>query len=166
MPASGAVGSEDLLLAGGAARCGAIFVADSDFGRAAHDPKVVERLREAKFLAVMGWADSPLARVADVVLPVATHAERAGTFVNSEWRVQRFEQAFPAPPQVRPGVEALADLLSRFDPKWSTVTPGNGVRPDGGRGSGLRGPALPRHRGARVPDCRRAPENAPAGAGA
>ncbi len=123
MPASGAVSSEDLLLEGSAAKCGAIFIADSDFGRAAHDPKVVERLREAKFLAVMGWADSPLARVADVVLPVATHAERAGTFVNAEWRVQRFEQAFPAPPQVRPGVEALADLLSRFDPKWSTVTP-------------------------------------------
>ena len=71
----------------------------------------------------MGWADSPLARVADVVLPVATHAERAGTFVNVDWRVQRFEQAFASPPQVRPGVEALADLLSRFDPKWSTVTP-------------------------------------------
>ncbi len=83
----------------------------------------MERLREAKFLAVMGWADSLLARAADVVLPVATHAERAGTFVNAAWRVQRFEQAFPAPAQVRPGVEALADLLSRFDPKWSTVTP-------------------------------------------
>jgi predicted molibdopterin-dependent oxidoreductase YjgC len=83
----------------------------------------VERLREAKFLAVMGWADSPLARAADVVLPVATHAERSGTFVNAGWRVQRFDQAFPAPPQVRAGVEALADLLSRFDPKWSTVTP-------------------------------------------
>ena len=123
VPALGALGSEDLLLEGAAARCGSIFVADSDFGRAAHDPKVVERLREAKFLAVMGWADSPLARAADVVLPVATHAERAGTFVNVAWRVQRFEQAFPAPPQVRPGVEVLADLLSRFDPKWSTVTP-------------------------------------------
>lgn len=123
VPAAGAFGSEDLLLEGAAAKCGALLVADSDFGRAAHDPKVVERLREAKFLAVMGWANSPLAQVADVVLPLTHHAERAGTFVNLDWRVQRFERAFPAPPQVRPGVEALADLLSRFDSKWSMVSP-------------------------------------------
>ena len=118
---AGAIDAEKLLLEGGAAACAALFVADSDFGRAAHDPKIVERLREAKFLAVMGWADSPLARVADVVLPAATHAEREGTFVNVEGRLQRFERAFPAPAQVRSGVEILADLLSRFDAKWAAV---------------------------------------------
>ena len=165
VPASGAVSSEDLLLEGAAAKCGAIFVADSDFGRAAHDPKVVERLREAKFLAVMGWADSPLARVADVVLPVATHAERAGTFVNVDWRVQRFEQAFASPPQVRPGVEALADLLSRFDPKWSTVTPATVFD--------LMAEEIPAFRGLRYREIAAEgtrlptmPEPAPAGAGA
>ena len=118
---AGAIDAEKLLLEGGAAACSALFVADSDFGRAAHDPKIVERLREARFLAVMGWADTPLARVADVVLPAATHAEREGTFVNVESRLQRFERAFPAPAQVRSGVEILADLLSRFDAKWASV---------------------------------------------
>jgi predicted molibdopterin-dependent oxidoreductase YjgC len=102
-----------------------LLVADSDFGRAAHDPKVAERLREAKFLAVAGWADTPLARLADVVLPTATPAERDGTYVNVDRRVQRLTRAFPAPAQVRTGVEVFADLLSRLDGKWSSVTPAN-----------------------------------------
>jgi NADH-quinone oxidoreductase subunit G len=118
---AGGIDAEQLLLEGAAASCSALFVLDSDFGRAAHDPKIVERLREARFLAVLGWADSPLAQVADVVLPAATHAERDGTFVNVEGRLQRFDRAFPGSAQVRPAIEVLADLLSRFDTKWAAV---------------------------------------------
>jgi len=110
------------LLEEGAGSCSALFVADSDFGRAAHDPKLVERLRGARFLAVMGWAETPLAQVADLVLPAATHAEREGTFVNVAGRLQRFERAFPAPGQCRAQIEILSDLLSRFDPRWASVT--------------------------------------------
>lgn len=122
VPKAGGLDAERLLLEGGAAACAVLVVADSDFGKAAHDPKVVERLREARFLVVLGWADSPLARAADVALPVATHPERDGTFVNVENRLQRFERAFPAPSQARPAVEILADLLARFDAKWGSVT--------------------------------------------
>jgi NADH-quinone oxidoreductase subunit G len=118
----GGIDAEALLLGDGASRCATLFVADSDFGKAAHDARIVERLRAARFLAVMGWADTPLARAADLVLPVATHAERDGTFVNADGRLQRFERAFPPPSQTRPALEVLADLLSRFDPKWSSVT--------------------------------------------
>jgi NADH-quinone oxidoreductase subunit G len=120
-PGPGGLDAERLLVEGGAAACAVLFVADSDFGRAAHDPKIVERLREARLLAVMGWADTPLARAADVVLPVATHAEREGTFINAAHRLQRFERAYPAPAQVRPGIAVLAELLGRFDPKWGSV---------------------------------------------
>jgi NADH-quinone oxidoreductase subunit G len=121
VPGPAGLDGEELLLEDGADRCAALFVADSDFGRAARDPKVVERLRKARFLAVMGWAETPLARVADVVLPAATHAERDGTFVNSQARLQRFTRAFPAPTQVRPAVEILAELLARFEPRWGSV---------------------------------------------
>jgi len=117
-----AIDAEALLLEAGADQCAALFVVDSGFGRAAYDEKVVERLRKARFLAVMGWADTPLARAADVVLPVATHAEREGTFVNVQLRLQRFARAFPAPSQARPALEVLAELLARFDPKWGSVT--------------------------------------------
>ncbi|QQR72748.1 MAG: molybdopterin-dependent oxidoreductase [Holophagales bacterium] len=117
-PGPNGIDAEEILLRDGASRCSVLFVADSDFGRAAHDPKVVERLRSAQFLAVMGWADTPLAAAADLVLPTATHAEREGTFVNVGWRLQRFERAFPAPGQARPGTEVLVDLISRFDPSY------------------------------------------------
>jgi predicted molibdopterin-dependent oxidoreductase YjgC len=122
VPGEGGFDAERLLLEDAAQQCATLFVADSDFGRAAHDPRVVERLRGARFLAVMGWAETPLSRVADLVLPAATHAEREGTFLNVDGRLQRFERAFPPPAQCRPAVEILADLLSRFDGKWASVT--------------------------------------------
>lgn len=121
-PDTGTVGSvtpEALLGGEGAFEAGAVVVCDSDFGAAAHDPAVVERLRRAPFLVVIGWADTPLARAADVALPVATHVEQSGVFVNVQWRAQRFDAAFPPPGMVRPGVEVWADLLSRFDGGWS-----------------------------------------------
>jgi NADH-quinone oxidoreductase subunit G len=119
-----ALTADDLLLGDGAARCAVLVVADSDFGRAAHSPETVAKLRQAKFLVVFGWADSLLAQAADVVLPVAHHGERDGTFVNVEWRVQRVQRAFPAPAQVRPALEVLGDLLGRFDAEWKTLSTG------------------------------------------
>jgi NADH-quinone oxidoreductase subunit G len=109
--------AEDLLVGDAAAKCSLLIVADSDFGKAASDPKVVERLRQAKYLVVLGWADTPLAEAADLALPLTTHAERDGTFVNSEQRLQRFQRAFPASGEARPAVEVLAELLGRFGVK-------------------------------------------------
>ncbi len=117
-------GGLDVLQGDGAERCGALIVCDSDFSQAAHSKDTVERLRQAKLLVVFGWADSPLAQVADVVLPVAHHGEKDGTFVNVEHRLQKFVSAFPAPGQVRPALEVLSDLLSRFDPSWAGLTTG------------------------------------------
>src|SRR6185369_12851185 len=77
-----------------------------------------------KFLVVFGWADSPLAKVADVALPGPTHVEKSGTFVNVEKRVQRFEAACPPPGQDRPLVDVLCDLLGRFEQSWPQRTPG------------------------------------------
>jgi len=115
----GALTADELLLGEGASRCAALIVCDSDFGAAAWSPETVERLRRAKLLVVFGWADSPLAQAADIALPVAHHGEKDGTFVNVEWRVQRFQRAFPPPGQARPAVEVLGDLLSRFEAGWT-----------------------------------------------
>ncbi len=116
--ADGGIGAEELLQGDAAARCGFLLVADGDPGSPTHDPEVIGRLRQATFLAVLGWASTPLTDVADVVLPVATHAEKDGTFVNSRHRLQRFRAAFPAPAGVRSGVETLVDLLGRLGPEW------------------------------------------------
>jgi len=108
----------------GASRCSVLFVCDSDFSKAAYSPETVARLRQAKFLVVFGWADSAVAQAADVALPVAHHGEKDGTFVNVEWRVQRFLRAFPAPPQSRSTLEVVADLLSRFEEGWTNLSTG------------------------------------------
>ena len=130
-----------------AARCW--WSATATSARPPTTPETVARLRQAKFLVVFGWADSPLAQAADVALPVAHHGEKDGTFVNVEWRVQRFERAFPPPGQTRPAVEVLGDLLSRFDAAWANAVAGQGVRPPGRRAAGLRGLQLARPAGDR-----------------
>jgi NADH-quinone oxidoreductase subunit G len=114
----GAIGAEELMEGDAATRCDFLLVADGDPGSAVHDPDVVARLRWARFLVVIGWAETPLAEVADVVLPTTTHAEGDGSFVNSHMRLQRFRSAFPAPAGVRSGHEVLLDLLGRLGPGW------------------------------------------------
>jgi NADH-quinone oxidoreductase subunit G len=116
-----ALDAESLLHGDAASRCAVLVVCDSDFA-GAYDPAVVARLRRAGALVVFGWADSPLAQAADVALPVATHAEKDGTFVNVEWRVQRFERAFPPPGQARSAAEALCELLARYDGRWANLS--------------------------------------------
>jgi NADH-quinone oxidoreductase subunit G len=97
-----------------------------DGGRAGADnaleqPSAIEGLRQAQTLVVLGWAPTALAAAADVVLPIATHAETEGTLVNSQFRLQRFERAFPPPSGVRSGIEALTDLLRRFRPDFEAA---------------------------------------------
>jgi NADH-quinone oxidoreductase subunit G len=107
-----------------AAESWSVLMADSDFGQAAWDEAAVARLRQAaQTLIVYGWADSPLARAADIALPLAHHAETGGSFVNVQERVQRFQAAFAPPGLVRSGVDVLADLLSRFEPSLAGLTP-------------------------------------------
>ena len=115
----------DLVTGAEAAGCAVLIVA-GDLGEAADDPATVERLRRARTLVAFGWRDSALVRAADVALPMATHAETEGTFVNSQDRLQRFERAFPPAAGALAGVEALGALLRRFDPDLpDPMTPGD-----------------------------------------
>ena len=99
-----------------------IVVADADFAAAADDPAAVAALRRARFLAVCARTANALTRAADVVLPVASLAEKEGTFTNVEGRVQRFERAFLPRPPVRATWELLlqlATLLGYGDRNWT-----------------------------------------------
>ena len=53
---------------------------------------VLEALERA-FVVSLEVRESPVTELADVVLPVAPHAEKAGTFVNWEGRARRFDAA-------------------------------------------------------------------------
>ncbi len=113
-PGENGLTAADLITGAEAAGC-AVLVVVGDLGEAADDPATVERLRRARTLVVLGWRDSALARAANVALPLATHAETEGTFVNSQHRLQRFERAFPPAGGALAGVEALGALLRPFD---------------------------------------------------
>ncbi len=77
----------------------------------------VRRCLEAcQFLVVQEIFPSETARFAHVVLPAAASAERAGTFTNTERRVQRFEPAVPSPGEARPDwwiISQVGERISR-----------------------------------------------------
>jgi NADH-quinone oxidoreductase subunit G len=78
-----------------------VVVADAHFSDIADDAEKVAALRRARFLAVAARTTNALTRVADVVLPAASLAEKEGTFTNVQGRVQKFERAFLPRPPVR-----------------------------------------------------------------
>ncbi|MBC9822255.1 NADH-quinone oxidoreductase subunit G [Terrabacter sp. MAHUQ-38] len=78
--AAAAAGDVDALVVGG--------VDTADLG----DPAAVAALEKA-FVVSLELRESAVTAVADVVLPVAAQAEKAGTYVNWEGRVRAFDEA-------------------------------------------------------------------------
>src|SRR5207253_9155078 len=70
--------------------------------------------QELEFLAVHDLFLTETARYADVVLPGSSFAEKTGTFVNTERRIQLAHQAVPTPGQARGDLEILIDLSNRL----------------------------------------------------
>jgi predicted molibdopterin-dependent oxidoreductase YjgC len=119
------------------------------------DPDVAhaeEWFRGLEFLAVQDLFLTETARWADVVLPGSSFAEKLGTFVNTERRIQRSHPALDPPGQARHDLEILADLSGRLglpapaDPpavmaEIAAVTPSwRGVRWEALGGPGLQYP--------------------------
>jgi NADH-quinone oxidoreductase subunit G len=78
----------------------ALWVAGLD--PAASLPAARAALEAAEFVVVQDLFLTETAKLADVVLPAASVAERDGTYTNAERRVQRSRQAKPAVGQSRP----------------------------------------------------------------
>jgi predicted molibdopterin-dependent oxidoreductase YjgC len=70
-------------------------------------------LAACEFLVVQEIFLSETARFAHVVLPAAASAEKAGTFTNTERRIQRFEPAVPAPGDAQPDWWIIAEIGKR-----------------------------------------------------
>ena len=99
-----------------------LYVADAEFSARASDPAFVALLRQAAFLVVHARVRNALTDAADVVLPSASLAEKDGTFVNGDGRVQRFDRAIMPPPVVRTDLEILLHLGKRwgaFETTWT-----------------------------------------------
>ena len=66
-----------------------------------------------EFLVVQDTTVTPLAHLADVVLAGATFAEKAGSYVNADGRLQYSEAALPPRDGSLPDLDLLAILLNR-----------------------------------------------------
>ncbi|MGQ9594188.1 MAG: molybdopterin-dependent oxidoreductase [Anaerolineae bacterium] len=78
------------------------------------DEGLLGALAGVRFLAVQASYWGPLVERAHVVLPAATWVERAGTFVNTEGRVQDLRPAVQAPAGVKTDEEILTALAGRL----------------------------------------------------
>jgi len=75
---------------------------------------VEESIKNLEFLVVQDIFLTETARLANVVLPAVSFAEKDGTFTNTERRVQRVRKAIEPVGQARPDWEILADLATRM----------------------------------------------------
>jgi len=72
-------------------------------------------LRGAAVVAFTAFVSDDLLDVADVLLPIGTFAETAGTFVNAEGRWQSFDAAADAIGEARPGWRVLRVLGNELE---------------------------------------------------
>jgi formate dehydrogenase major subunit len=84
------------------------IISDPDIAHAEH------WFKELEFLAVQDLFLTETARYADVVLPGSSFAEKTGTFVNTERRIQLARRACSPPGQARGDLEILIDLSKRL----------------------------------------------------
>lgn len=93
----------------------AVWVGGCDYVSRFHDPAYASRCLEASpFTAVTALTLNDTARMADVVLPITSVAERDGTYTNVEGRVQRFRQAFQGTGDVRDEWQVAAAIAARL----------------------------------------------------
>ena len=81
-------------------------------GNAHHVRKGLEQL---EFLAVQNIFMTETGKLADVVLPAASFAEKDGTFTNCERRVQRVRKAIEPIGNSRPDWQIIMDLSNRMN---------------------------------------------------
>jgi NADH-quinone oxidoreductase subunit G len=103
-----------ILAAAAAGDIGALVIAGVDPGDLADPAAALEALEATRFVVSMELRVSAVTDRADVVLPVAIVAEKAGTFVNWEGRPGSFRPAL-AVPEVRTDLQVLGALADEMD---------------------------------------------------
>jgi len=75
---------------------------------------LIKSFQKLDFLVVQDIFLTETARLADVVLPATTFAEKEGTFSNTERRVARVRQAIPPRGEAKPDWQIIAELSNRW----------------------------------------------------
>ncbi|MGC8787544.1 MAG: molybdopterin-dependent oxidoreductase [Anaerolineae bacterium] len=82
---------------------------------------IMQKAKKDTFIVMQASYRSPLTERADVVLPMATWAERTGTVTNTEGRVQKVSKAVEPKGEAKPDWEILALLASKIGKKLGTT---------------------------------------------
>lgn len=80
---------------------------------------IEKAIKNLDFLVVEDIFLTETAKMADVVLPASTYAEKSGTFTNTERRVQVLHKAVDAPGQAKDDWEIHQILAEKFGYKWN-----------------------------------------------
>jgi len=96
----------------------ALYIIGSDLASSiAPSGKVLAALKKAKFVVFQDIFPNQTANYAHVVLPAASFAEKTGTFINTEGKVQRIRKALEPPGNSRPDWEILCELAKKLGNK-------------------------------------------------
>ncbi|MEV5411313.1 NADH-quinone oxidoreductase subunit G [Thermopolyspora sp. NPDC052614] len=98
LPATPGRDTDRILADAANGRIGALVVAGLEIEDLSHPRAALRALERVPFLLSLELRPSAVTERADVVLPVAAVAEKAGTFVNWEGRSRPFEAALPGTP--------------------------------------------------------------------
>lgn len=105
----------ELMDAATAGRLKAMYVMGEDPVLSDADANHVKKaLKSLDFLVVQDLFMTETAKLADVILPGASFAEKSGTFTNTERRVQLVRQAIPTVGGSRSDLDILIDLSNRL----------------------------------------------------
>jgi NADH-quinone oxidoreductase subunit G len=101
----------------------AAFLLGANLVEDAATPDVAAALARLDLLVVHELFLTDTARLADVILPAASFAEKTGTFTNSERRVQAIAETVPAPGIARADWEILVDLSQYMERQLDFTLP-------------------------------------------
>jgi predicted molibdopterin-dependent oxidoreductase YjgC len=105
----------EMVRAAVAGRIRAMYVVGENLVVTNPDAMLMERaLRALDFLVVQEIFFTETARLAHVVLPAASFAEKSGTFTNTERRIQLLRPVLPPPGEARPDWQIICDVGERI----------------------------------------------------
>jgi formate dehydrogenase major subunit/formate dehydrogenase alpha subunit len=116
LPVQPGLGIGELPAAIESGRVKAMIVGNTIAGRFnAIDPALLAALPNLDFLVVTDfYADTTLAQLADVVLPMAMSMEKDGTFTSFDLTVQRLRTSVPAMGEAKDGIEIYSRIAQRM----------------------------------------------------
>lgn len=105
--------TEQILKAAAVGSLQFLWIVGTDVVNEFHDHELAQRgLENSPFTVVNALTMTDTAKMADVILPVQSVAERDGTYTNVERRVQRFFKAFEISPEIHADWAIFARIAS------------------------------------------------------